>query len=153
MNREALDELVPLETGSFGDVVDIGVDIPFRYAECYVTLDDGRKARLKDRRQLVGWSGREGRRAYYFRDGNALLCVRTNSAYRLPVRTVERWERCRTVSALSPRDSRVVSLGTRIHKITTVDGGLLFLAPAVKEAAAAAIRRAPFLKTGQPALA
>ena len=126
--KDALDKLVPLDEGSFANVVDLGIDIPMRYAECYLELDDGRRVRLKDRSQLLGWSGPNCRRSYYFRSAGTIVCVRTNSQHRTPVRMVELWDDRETVAAYSPQDTRVQDLGSPAHKVTAVDGSLLFVA-------------------------
>ena len=151
--KDALDNLVPLDEGSFANVVDLGIDIPLRFAECYALLDDGRRVRLKDRRQLLGWSGNQHRRSYYFRSGGTIVCVRTNTSHRAPVRMVELWDDRQTVTAFSSRDSRVKNLGLPAHRITTVDGSLLYVAsspsrsltPAAKARAAQPIRPIPNL--------
>lgn len=132
--RDALDGLVPLAEGSFANAVDLGIDVPMRYAECFIVLDDGRRVRLRDRHQLLGWSGSKRRRSYYFRNDTTIICVRTNAAYRIPVRMVELWDDRETTAALSPRDARVAKLGTPAHKITTVDGSLLFVAASSRKA-------------------
>ena len=146
--RDTLDKLIPLDEGSFANVVDLGIDIPMRYAECYLVLDDGRRVRLKDRHQLLGWSGGPQRRSFYFQADTTILCVRTNSAHRVPVRMVELWDDRETVAAYSPRDAQVKKLNSPAHKITTVDGSLLFVAsrPTADRA------RAPESRRTQPML-
>jgi len=55
-NAELLDTLIPLRGASHADVVAYSTDIPMRYTECRATLADGRVARLRNPRQLTGWS-------------------------------------------------------------------------------------------------
>lgn len=129
MNPTAIDALVPLGKASFRDAVAIGVDTPMRYAECYITLADGDRVRLRDRSQFLGWSGSSRRRSYYFVCGDKILRIGTNAARRNIVRSVDVWQGAEMCRANSSADSRVGALGGCVHKITTVDGSLLFVAP------------------------
>ena len=92
-------------------------------------LCDGKKVRLKNKLQFLGWSGREHNRSFYFRAENTIVCVRTNSPHRTPVRLVEIWDRRETVPALSASDLRIAEMGVPAQQITTVDGSLLFIVP------------------------
>ena len=52
-----LDNLVPLNGASHGDVIDYTVTIPMRYAEVRARLANGSTARLANSRQFLGWVG------------------------------------------------------------------------------------------------
>lgn len=72
---EFLDQAIPLEGASHRDVVDYAVDIPMRYAECVATLRDGRKVRLRDSRQFMGFSGRDRDRCLLFKAGGRRIVI------------------------------------------------------------------------------
>ena len=76
-NIDYLDRYVPLCGVSHADVVNYSVDIPLRYAECRAELDDGRIARLADKRQFLGWSGHEPHPALLFACGHQWIALRT----------------------------------------------------------------------------
>ena len=54
---DLLDNAIPLQSSSHADVVEYCVEAPMRYAECVALLTDGRKVRLRNPCQFVGWSG------------------------------------------------------------------------------------------------
>ena len=62
-----LDDLIPLRDASHTDVVEYSVEVPFRYAECYALLQDGRKVGLVEPRKFVGWSSYDPSRKLLFR--------------------------------------------------------------------------------------
>ena len=62
-----LDEAIPLQGASHADVVEYGVEIPMRYAECFALLSDGRKVGLQQPRKFVGWSHHSRNRSLLFR--------------------------------------------------------------------------------------
>jgi len=62
-----LDELIPLHGASHSDIVEYSVEVPFRYAECFAVLADGRKVRFLDPRCFVGWSSHAPSRTLLFR--------------------------------------------------------------------------------------
>jgi len=62
-----LDDLIPLRDASHTDVVEYSVEVPFRYAECYALLQDGRKVSLLEPRKFVGWSSHNPSRTLLFR--------------------------------------------------------------------------------------
>ena len=66
MDANRLDNILPLRDASHRDAVSYSVDIPMRYAECCVTLRDGRTARLRDGAQFEGWTGVNGSRRLLF---------------------------------------------------------------------------------------
>ncbi len=54
-----------------------------RYATCFAILVDGRKVRLQDSRNFVGWSGRDEKRAYLFRNGGLHIEIQTDEEHPL----------------------------------------------------------------------
>ncbi|MDH3351982.1 MAG: hypothetical protein OEM60_00835 [Gammaproteobacteria bacterium] len=72
-----LDKIVPLKGASHAEVVAYAIDVPMRYAECYATLANGRKARFVNAAQFIGWSDEDGKRAYLFRKGRRRIEIRT----------------------------------------------------------------------------
>ncbi len=124
-----LDRLIPLTKGSHTDVTGLSVDIPLRYAECFVTLTDGRTARLKNRAQFLGWTFAEKRNALYFRCGREVIRIETDRKRHNQVRQIDAWPEYAACRALSASDPRVARLGEGVHKIVAPDGNLLFIAP------------------------
>ena len=124
---QLLDDQVPLADASFGDAAIFDIDIPMRYAEFFAWLRNGKTVRLRNRSQLLGWSGRGRRRHFYFHaDGAGILRVRTNNARRQPIRAVDYWQDAVLCRAQSSSDPRLKALGSNVHKIITVDGSLCF---------------------------
>lgn len=89
MNRRAqtdraeyLDRAIPLDGASHRDVVSYAVDIPMRYAECVATLADGRKARLRDSRQFMGFSGHDEQRSLLFKSGGCRIVIGARGEHR-----------------------------------------------------------------------
>ena len=68
-----LDDLIPLRGASHTDVVEYSVEVPYRYAECYAILTDGRKVSLVEPRKFVGWSSHNPSRTLLFRVNGAHL--------------------------------------------------------------------------------
>ncbi len=68
-----LDDLIPLKDASHTDVVEYSVEVPFRYAECFALLSDGRKVGLTEPRRFVGWSSYSPSRTLLFRVKGAHL--------------------------------------------------------------------------------
>ncbi len=99
---EFLDMAIPLDGASHADVASYAVDIPMRYAECVATLRDGRKARLKDARQFMGFSGRDENRNLLFKSGGRRIVIDARGEHR-----------------------HAESNG--VHKFTGRDGSLLFI--------------------------
>lgn len=99
---EFLDRTIPLDGASHADVVSYTVDIPMRYAECVATLRDGRKARLKDNRQFMGFSGRDKDRSLLFKSGGRRIVIDARGEHRRA-----EWN--------------------GVHKFIGRDGGLLFI--------------------------
>ena len=134
-----LDRLIPLMNGSHGDVTGLGVDIPLRYAECMVMLVSGRTARLKDRRQFLGWAIENKTNALYFRSGSAVIRIETDRRRHNRVRRIDTWPDYSACRASSASDPRVGQLGKRVHKVIAPDGNLAFIAPRRKAKAASRI--------------
>ncbi|MDJ0939887.1 MAG: hypothetical protein QNJ00_08980 [Woeseiaceae bacterium] len=91
MNAKLLDRLIPLTGASHADVIEYSTDIPMRYTECYAMLADGRKVRLKDCRQFVGWCGKGDTLDFLFDcDGQRVeICVDKADHH---VHEVNRWQ-------------------------------------------------------------
>ena len=68
-----LDDLIPLKDASHTDVVEYSIEVPFRYAECFALLSDGRKVGLTKPRRFVGWSSYNPSRTLLFRVKGAHL--------------------------------------------------------------------------------
>lgn len=68
-----LDDLIPLRDASHNDVVEYSVEVPFRYAECFALLADGRKVGFIEPRKFVGWSSYSPSRVLLFRINGAHL--------------------------------------------------------------------------------
>lgn len=147
----ALDRLLPLKGASHRDAAAFDVDVPLRYAECLVELADGTRVRLGDRAQLLGWSGQAERRQYWFRVGMGLLRLRTVDRRVVELQVFETYACC---AARSHADPGVRALPEPVHRVTGIDGGLLFVAPRRQQHAAegreadhATARRAPAFAT------
>lgn len=127
---DLLDRRIPLNDASYRDVVHVEIDIPMRYAELVAELRDGRRVRLQRRSQLLGWAGSPSERHFYFRCRNGdIVRIRTNTARKQVIRSMEVWNDVTLCEALSASDPRVRGLGTKLHRIITTDGGLCFAAP------------------------
>lgn len=61
-----LDDLIPLRGASHTEVAEYSVEIPFRNAECFALLRDGRKVGLAEPWKFVGWSSYEPSRTLLF---------------------------------------------------------------------------------------
>ena len=140
--QEALDKLVPLQEGSFSDIVEMTIDIPMRYAEWVGTLSDGTRVRLQRGEQLLGWCGPRRNRRYYFQADDSVVCINAGHTPQ-PIRQVEIWAKARCVVARSNREIEVRKLGSQIRQMTSVDGGLIFI-----DVSALASESAPALGTG-----
>jgi hypothetical protein len=68
-----LDDLIPLKDASHTDVVEYSIEVPFRYAECFALLSDGRKVGLTKPRRFVGWSSHNPSHTLLFRVKGAHL--------------------------------------------------------------------------------
>ena len=81
-----LDREIPLQGASHAEVENYTIEIPMRYAILVANLADGRKARLKDSRKFVGWSGWESRRSYLFRSDEQYIEVKTDPDHRVAIK-------------------------------------------------------------------
>ncbi len=68
-----LDDLIPLRDASHTDVVEYSVEVPYRYAECFALLGDGRKVEFIEPRKFVGWSSHSASQTLLFRIKGAHL--------------------------------------------------------------------------------
>lgn len=109
MNRRAqierakfLDQAIPLNGASHRDVMSYAVDIPMRYAECVATLENGRKVRLRDSRQFMGFSGHDENRSLLFKSSGRRIVIDARG------------------------EQRHAGLNG-VHKFVGRDGGLLFI--------------------------
>lgn len=80
---EQLDQLVPLQGASHGDVVDYTVTVPLRNAELRARLVDGRTTRLIDSRQFIGWLGYGANPTLLLDCGDRRVVVATGSEHDL----------------------------------------------------------------------
>lgn len=77
-----LDRVLPLDGVSHADVVSYKVETPTRYARCFAELADGRKVRFVKLRKFVGWSGRQNKRSFLFRNNGLHIEIRTDAGGR-----------------------------------------------------------------------
>jgi len=68
-----LDDLIPLKGASHTDVIEYSVEVPFRYAECFAIMEDGRKVSFIEPRRFVGWSSYNPSRTLLFRVKGAYI--------------------------------------------------------------------------------
>ena len=127
LDIELLDTLVPLRGASFRDVVGAGVDLPLRYSEFFVYLNDGTKARPRNPGQLLGYGMRGDHVNFYFRSGAEVVGIGVVAERQRPILAVEYWGPLKACRALSHRDPAVGRLG-RCVRLTAPDGSLLFIA-------------------------
>ena len=151
LDRIDLDRLIPLASGSHKDVTRLGVDIPTRYAECFAITTKGESVRLRNRRQLIGWSMDAHRRDFFFECKEKVIRVRTDSSRLRQVRRADLWDDFAICKALSAADPRVAQLGPDANKLVAPDGSLLFIAQV--QPAHAESRRPIRIPDLQPALA
>ncbi len=75
-NTSLLDDAVPLNGASHAEVSHYTVDIPMRYAECFAILTNGRKVPLANKRQFLGWSGRNQKHSLLFQSNGSQIEAR-----------------------------------------------------------------------------
>ncbi|HKJ60476.1 MAG TPA: hypothetical protein VKA94_00570, partial [Hyphomicrobiales bacterium] len=114
-----LDRMIPLNGASHAEAVDYAIVIPMRYAECVAVLADGRQVRLREARQLVGWSGPVARRSFVFRSGARGIEIRIDAARRRRIRVVREF-------LLSIERSLEHGI-ERVRKLIARDGSLVFV--------------------------
>jgi hypothetical protein len=68
-----LDDLIPLQDASHTDVVEYSVEVPFRNAQCFALLQDGRKVSFVEPWQFKGWSSHDPSHTLLFRVNGAHL--------------------------------------------------------------------------------
>jgi hypothetical protein len=131
-----LDKMIPLNGASHAEVVAYAIDVPMRYAECYATLANGRKARFLNSAQFIGWSDDDGKRAYLFRSGRRRVEIRTqagDSAVQSKtglVRQIISWPSLvigdKDLSFIK-HDNPAAGNLKHMRKVTTRDGSLLVM--------------------------
>jgi hypothetical protein len=111
--------MIPLAGASHAHAVDYAIVIPMRYAECFAILADGRRVRMHEPRQLVGWSGPAERRSFIFRKGDRGIEIRVDA---------ERRRKVRRAHAFRLSIERPLEFATeRLRKLTACDGSLVFI--------------------------
>jgi len=143
LNQSAsfLDSNIPLRDASHADVVSYSVETIWRKAECIATLTDGRKAKLYDTWQFIGYTGHDPVRFLLFQCSDSHIEVQIDT--RRAVVAVEQnqragafreWiERCwgplatKLLNELTVQPVRVSPLD-RDRTYTTIHGGQVTLA-------------------------
>jgi malate synthase len=74
-----LDQAIPLHGASHADVVSYSIETIWRKAECIALLADGRKAKLHDAWQLIGYRGQDPARLLLFCSGGLHIEVQIDS--------------------------------------------------------------------------
>jgi len=74
-----LDEAIPLQDASHADVVHYSVETIWRKAECIATLADGRRAKLHDAWQFIGYRGRDSAQRLLFRSNGLHIEVQIDA--------------------------------------------------------------------------
>jgi len=143
LNRSAsfLDSNIPLRDASHADVVSYSVETIWRKAECIATLSDGRKVKLHDSWQFIGYTGRAPVRFMLFLCNGRHIEVQIDT--RCAVVAVEQNQRAgafrnwlgrtrRSLATIFLDDSSVQSAQARVlyrdRIYTTIHGGQLTLA-------------------------
>jgi hypothetical protein len=99
-----------------------------RYAECYATLANGRKARLQNTAQFIGWSDHDGKRGYLFRSGRRRVEIRAETEQPGSARKVISWPSLMfgtTDLSFRQHDNPTTGGMQRMRKIVARDGTLL----------------------------
>jgi malate synthase len=74
-----LDSTIPLKGASHADVVRYSVETIWRKAECVATLADGRRAKLSDAWQFIGYTGHDPVRCLLFSNNGQHIEVRVDT--------------------------------------------------------------------------
>jgi len=74
-----LDRVLPLDGVSHADVIRYTVETPTRYARCFAELADGTKVRFVKLRKFIGWSVRDSKRSFLFRNNGLHIEIQTDS--------------------------------------------------------------------------
>jgi len=127
-----LDAAIPLRNASHGDVVRYDVQTIWRHAECIATLSDGRKAKLSDSWQFIGYTGKEPARRLLFRSKASHIEVRIDGGELLVATEAQHTGYAlhrlagsirRGLAALFPRNAGSrISVLDRARLYTAVDG-------------------------------
>lgn len=143
LNQSAsfLDSNIPLRDASHADVVSYSVETIWRKAECIATLTDGRKVKLHDTWQFIGYTGHDPVRFLLFQCNDSHIEVQIDT--RRAVVAVEQNQRAsafrnwierswgplatRFLNELSGRPAQARALN-RDRIYTTIHGGQVTLA-------------------------
>jgi Malate synthase G, alpha-beta insertion domain len=74
-----LDQAIPLQDASHADVVSYSIETIWRKAECIALLNDGRRAKLHDAWQFIGYRGHDPARLLLFRSNGLHIEVQTDT--------------------------------------------------------------------------
>lgn len=118
-----LDSSIPLKDASHGDVVRYSVETVWRKAECIATLADGRKAKLGDTWQFIGYTGHNPARRLLFRCNGRHIEVQIESG-----QLIVAAEQRRTESRFEDIKNSLIRVLNRRRTYTAVDGSLVSLA-------------------------
>jgi malate synthase len=133
-----LDSAIPLQDASHRDVIRYSVETIWRKAECVATLANGRKTKLDDAWQFIGYFGNDPVRFLLFRKNGLHIEIQLDSE-QLRIAVDENdtgfvprnWSRLirATRATLSSANSRArVRALDRNRTYTTVDGSQISLA-------------------------
>ncbi len=73
-----LDSSIPLRDASHADVSSYRIETIWRHTECIATLNNGKEAKLRNSWQFVGYSGREAKRSFLFRNNGLHIELQTD---------------------------------------------------------------------------
>ncbi len=128
-----LDAAIPLVDASHGDVVCYSVETTWRKAECIATLADGRRVKLRDAWQFIGYTGRDPVQFLLFRNSGLHIEVQVDTEQ--PVVAVRAGDKhdmspnCLRLirEMLTEYDNTQTRALNRDRTYTTVDGSQLTL--------------------------
>ena len=129
-----LDSSSPLKDASHGDVVSYSVETIWRKAECIATLADGRKTKLCDAWQFIGYTGKNSARRLLFRNNGLHIEVQIDSNQlqvaleQKPARDLFAAIKLRLATLLSANSNSLIRVLNRSRVYTAVDGSQVSLA-------------------------
>jgi hypothetical protein len=129
-----LDSSIPLQDASHGEVVTYTVETIWRKAECIATLTDGRKAKLRDAWQFIGYTGKNSARRLLFRNNGLHIEVQIDSNQlqvaleQKPARDLFAAIKERLATLLSANSNSLIRVLNRSRVYTAVDGSQVSLA-------------------------
>jgi len=118
-----LDSAIPLKGASHGDVVSYSVETIWRKAECIATLAGGRKAKLHDTWQFIGYTGHSPARCLLFRNNGRHIEIQIDSG-----ELIVAAEQRRTKSRFEDIKNSLIRVLNRRRTYTAVDGSLVSFA-------------------------